>query len=107
MGKSKVFRLRNVPGDMDRLAATRLLCKLMGGIPEQDVHLSSLAWEVDRHSSSRTKTATLTFSTVPTSIKDRDTFFTDVALSSPLIIDDHFQGVTPLNDVPDHTHVYE
>ncbi|KAJ0108485.1 hypothetical protein J7T55_002089 [Diaporthe amygdali] len=109
--KPRVFRVRNLPAHVDRLSAVELLCQSINGITAQDVRLSSLAYDVDVWSWLRTKTATITLRMIPpvlTSIlNDGECTIAVPGLAKPLIIDHHFQGITPLNHVPDDEHKYE
>lgn len=109
--KPRVFRVRNLPAHVDRLSAVELLCQSIDGITAQDVRLSSLAYDVDVWSWLRTKTATITLRMIPpvlTSIlNDGECTIAVLGLAKPLIIDHHFQGITPLNHVPDDEHKYE
>lgn len=109
--KARVFRLRNLPGHVDRLSAVELLCQSVNGIAVQDVRISSLAFEVGVWSSSRTKVATMTLHSTPSalesSLKAGECTIKVPGLEKPLIVDHHFHGVTPLNHVPDGEHGYE
>lgn len=109
--KARVFRLRNLPGHVDRLSAVELLCAAIKGITAQDVQISSLAYDVDPWAWSRTQVATLIFHREPqalsSSLKGGECSFSVPGLEKPLIIDHHFQGITPLNHVPNYEHKYE
>lgn len=109
--KSRVFRVRNLPGHVDRLSAMELLCASIKGITAQDVQISSLAYDIDPWACSRTKVATLTFHKEPpalsSSLKGGEYHVSVSGLEKPLIIDHHFRGITPLNHVPDYEHTYE
>lgn len=109
--KPRVFRLRNIPGHMDRLSSVELLCESIKGITAQDVQISSLAYDVDPWAYSRTKVATLTFQREPPALssspKGGEYPISVSGLEKPLIIDHHFQGITPLNHVPDYEHKFE
>lgn len=109
--KPRVFRVQNLPSHVDRLSAVELLSQFINGITAQDIRLSSLAYDVDVWSWLRTKTATITLhmrSPDLTSILSHAECTISVpGLAKPLIIDHHFQGVTPLNHVPDNEHKYE
>lgn len=110
--KPRVFRLRNLPTHVDRLSVVELLCQSVEGITPQDVRISSLAHDVDVWSWLRTQTATVTFRTRPPALNSilvagGECTVPVPGLAKPLIIDDHFYGVTPLNHVPDDAHKYE
>lgn len=109
--KARVFRLRNLPWSLSSQAAVELLCQSINGITVQDVRISSLATEVGAGSSSKTKVATITFQReIPALVSSLKAGQCTIAVrgpEKPLILDHHFQGVTPLNDVPDAEHRYE
>lgn len=109
--KPRVFRVRNLPGHLDRLSAVEVLCAAIKGITAEDVQISSLAYDVDPWACSRTKVATLNFHREPPalglSLKGGEYPISVAGLEKPLIIDHHFQGITPLNHVPDYEHKYE
>lgn len=111
MEKSKVYRARNLPGHADRLAAIELLAQCVPDIALDDVQLGSLAFAVDPWSLSPTKTATLMFKTVPAVIginpNSTEWTFPVPGLESPIILDIHFYGLTPLNEVDISTHTNE
>lgn len=108
--KPRVFRLRNLPGHSDRLSATKLLSQSLG-IDEGDILISSLASDVDKRSHTRMKVATLTFQKLPLGINSRllagNFLINSLGLADPMMLDDRFQGVTPLNDVAQHRHTHE
>lgn len=109
--KSRVFRVRNLPAHVDRLSAVELLCQSIDGAAARDIRLSSLAYDVDVWSWLRTKTATITLHErlrdFHSSLSDGECAIPVPGLAKPLIIDHHFQGVTPLNHVPEDEHNYE
>lgn len=109
--KPRVFRLRNLPGHVDRLSAVDLLCKSVEGIAPQDVLISSLAYEADPWLRAPTKTATFVFRSHPpilsSALHGGECNLEVPGLEKPLIIDDHFQGVTPLNSPPEDRHKHE
>lgn len=109
--KPRVFRLRNLPAHVDRLSAVELLCGSIDGISAQDVRISSLAYDVDVWSWMRTKVATLTLnkghSVLNSMLNGGECTIPVPGLPKPLIMDHHFQGITPLNHVPDVEHKYE
>lgn len=107
----KVFRVRNLPHDVDRLEVRDMLHRYGEGMRDSNIRVFSLAGEVDRTSHLSTQTATITFEPLPACLEARPShadFTIDVFPQKlPLIIDEHFQGVTPLNNVPDHEHTHE
>ena len=107
----KVYRVRNLPGNVDRLAAASLIAQSMDGIQTDDVVLSSLALTIDPWTPSSTKTATVSFKKTPSPIASRpggpEWRLPGLGSQSPLIVDTHFRGFTPLNDVHSSTHEHE
>lgn len=110
--KPKVYRLRNLPGHVDRQLAAEILAQSLGDIAFQHIRIASLAHAVAEWSHVPTKTATVTFDKTPAIINaasaKEEWKIVVPALAKPLILDSHFQGVTPLNDVTEseHTHKY-
>lgn len=109
---SKVYRLRGIPEHLDRLDITRLLSDFLPDDGSSgDIHIASLAPSCDFSSLSPTKTATLTFSKLPSAVRDaafqREWSFSLPGLARPLVLDDTFFGLTSLNDVPRSQHKYE
>ncbi|CAG9947930.1 unnamed protein product [Clonostachys rosea f. rosea IK726] len=104
--KAKVYRLRNIPEHFDRLSAAEWLARTFGDVSLNDVQIHSLALSVDTWSPS--KTATATFRKIPLkidSIKNTPQCVIKIPeLARPLIVDDHFQGITPLNSVAKEAH---
>lgn len=109
--KPRVFRLRNLPAHVDRWSAVELLCQSVGDIAPQDVMISSLAYEAGPWLRARTQTATIAFrkppSTLTLGLHGGECTIAVPGLERPLIVDDHFQGVTPLNCLPEDEHKYE
>lgn len=109
--RARVFRVRNLPGHVDRLSAVELLCAAIKGLTAQDVQISSLACDVDPWAWSQAKVATLIFFREPpaltSSLNGGECSISVSGLERPLIIDHHFQGITPLNHVPEYEHKYE
>lgn len=101
--KSKVYRVRFLPDHVDRLKARDILGRHIEGVDEQDVQVFSLARDVHG-----TKTATVAFDKTPPGLQAHPSMEVEVsALRQPLIIDEEFEGVTPLNDVPKDEHTHE
>lgn len=109
--RPKVFRLQNVPPDLDRLATTELLARTIDeeNITTNDILIYSLADTVEPLKRWPTKVATLTFRKLPTQLREHKESwrFSVAGLSKPLILDTHFNGFTPLNDVGDFQHSHE
>ncbi|VUC32091.1 unnamed protein product [Clonostachys rosea] len=106
--KAKVYRLRNIPAHFDRLLAVEWLARTFGDVSQSDVQIHSLALSVDTWSTSPTKTATVTFGRMPFMLgsidNTRECVIQIPELARPLIVDDHFQGMTPLNSVAKEAH---
>ncbi|KAI1655243.1 hypothetical protein F4813DRAFT_368207 [Daldinia decipiens] len=109
--KTKVYRLRNLPGHVDRQSAAELVSAFIEGALPQDIRISSLAYAVDPWERPPTKTATLTFEKGdPTSLfnsNNGEWIFMNPALAKPLILDSHFRGLTPLNEIAPENHQYD
>jgi hypothetical protein len=109
---TKVFRLTGIPNHLDRLDVTKLLSDFLPeGSTPADIEIASLAPNCDFSSLSVAKTATLTFSRLPVAVQAnphlKEWSFPLRGLAKPLILDDSFYGLTPLNDVPLDQHQYE
>lgn len=99
-----VFRLRGCPAEHNREWLQRALSEAFGDILPQDIRLQSLAADADPLAG--TKTATLMFLTVPGLLKDGQPGQKQWKISS-FLLDTHFQGITPLNDVDQNVHTSE
>lgn len=109
--ESKVYRLRGIPEHLDRLGVARLVSRFIPDGDQRDVVVASLALSCEIWATPRTKTATLSFKKLPEAVS-RDPAagewpLPDLALAKPLLLDDAFFGLSPLNDVPEHEHRYE
>lgn len=109
--KAIVLRLRYIPGHLDRLEVVKLLSKSLKNVEEGDITIFSLALEVNTLSQMPKKVATLAFNSLPvpisSSLQAGDVRIEVPGLAMPLILDSHFRGITPLNEIPDHTHTNE
>ena len=110
VAKPRVYRLRRLPRDADRLRVIQILCRSMDGVAAEDVCIGSLADTVNPWEEP-TKTATLTFKRPPSALEGKGKNFElaveVVGLKRPLLLDAHFRGFTPLNDVVPGMHEYE
>lgn len=115
-GISRVFRLRYIPAHADdRQAVVRLLCQSIKGITANDVVVSSLADEIVNFHALKTlyRTATIVFSSKPPIVETllasntKEHAVPIPGLARPLLIDHHFQGLTPLNHLSDSEHRYK
>ena len=106
--KTKVFRLRNLPGHLDRLAAIELLSKSLGDVALDDIQIGSLAFSLDNWTHRPTKTATLVFKKTPaiiaSDLNGTEWHVPVPALEDVLILDHDFRGWTALNDVDPGQH---
>ncbi|KAI1371116.1 hypothetical protein F4677DRAFT_450684 [Hypoxylon crocopeplum] len=109
--KPKVYRLRGCPAHLDRLGATELLSRALGDVSPVDIRIQSLATTLDPRTRPPTKVATLMFRRLPALIEARqgdDEWKIPVdALEKPLLLDTHFLGMTPLNDVEREKHEFD
>jgi hypothetical protein len=108
---TKVYRLRNLPGHVDRQSAAELFASCFDDASPQHVLISSLAPAIDPWTRSPTKTATLIFKETPTAVHSHaisgEWRFPVPGLTKALILDHHFQGLTPLNEVNPGEHEHE
>lgn len=109
----KVYRLRNLPVRADRQLAVELLVACTIGVSPYQVRIASLAHVIDPWTRPSTKTATLTIADFDpnahsqlSSGPGQWTLHTP-GLAEPLILDYHFHGLTPLNDVDPEFHEYD
>lgn len=96
---------------MDITALQDALARGFSDISSDDVRIQSLATALDAWGSPPTKTATLTFATLPSAIKSNISQgqwkVGGLGLHDSLILDTHFLGLTPLNNVDPLKHGYE
>ena len=108
---SRVYRLKGIPEDLDRLEVAKLLADFLPSRDASNVTVASLSPSCDFWSRSTTKTATLTFSELPTHVHAAPSATEwQIHLSGlvdPLILDVAFRGLTPLNAVPPGDHQLE
>ncbi|KAK0724323.1 hypothetical protein B0H67DRAFT_102434 [Lasiosphaeris hirsuta] len=105
------FRLRGCPATVDEVALCDALAQAFGDIDPDDIHLQSLARAVDPWETPSTKTATLRFAKLPSVVQAQisrgEWKIEGSGLNNALILDSHFLGLTPLNDVGVHKHKYD
>ncbi|KAK3682785.1 hypothetical protein B0T22DRAFT_444952 [Podospora appendiculata] len=111
---SKVYRLRDIPSHLDRQDVARLLSGFLSGDgTPADITIASLAYSCDfwtRSGPQVAKTATLTFSKLPTVVAENPSatqWPLVLGLPRPMILDDNFYGLTPLNHVSSGQHEYD
>ncbi|KAI0117885.1 hypothetical protein GGR51DRAFT_500479 [Nemania sp. FL0031] len=106
--KRITYRLRRCPLDADAKRCATLLSLALPDTRPEMVRIHSLATNLNPWERPPTKIATLTFETTPTSLTgrlDRNEWILPVGeLEESLILDTHFLGFTPLNEVVDGTH---
>ncbi|KAI0179413.1 hypothetical protein GGR52DRAFT_305072 [Hypoxylon sp. FL1284] len=109
--KSRVYRLRRCPAHLDRLGATKLLSQALGDISFDDIQIQSLATDLDPRALPQTKVGTLVFRKLPKLIEEQgdknEWKVSVVALEQPLLLDVHFLGMTPFNDVKREQHEFD
>ncbi|VUC28080.1 unnamed protein product [Clonostachys rosea] len=102
---SKVYRATYLPEHVDRLAAAELLAGCIPGLEIGHIRVCSLATAVDSQSK---KTATVMFKTVPNALSEdlgqNKWEFRVFGLAIPVVLDIHFYGLTPLNDIHHTAH---
>ncbi|OTB00978.1 hypothetical protein M426DRAFT_14959 [Hypoxylon sp. CI-4A] len=109
--KPKVYRLRGCPGHFDKQDVTKLLSRELGDVASTDIEIQSLATELKPLARSPTKVATLMFYKLPALLereKGKNEWSIQVlALEEPLLLDTHFLGMTPFNDVESDKHEFD
>ncbi|KAH7017956.1 uncharacterized protein B0I36DRAFT_354284 [Microdochium trichocladiopsis] len=116
----QTYQLRNLPADVDRFAAARLLVAAVSDprLTSDDIDIHSLANTVDWDQKSQNKVATLSFKVIPEMCRSstvdsylqpqsREWKLTVPLLSEPLILDTHFEGFTVLNAIQESRHRFD
>ena len=105
------FRLRGCAASVDEAALCDALGRAFGDVSSDDIHIRSLATDFGPRETPPTKTATLTFAKLPSAIEAQieqgQWEIKDPGLNGTLILDTHFIGLTPLNDVKAQKHEYK
>ena len=105
-----VFRLRGLPNRITTLDGTAIfLSGTLGDTPTDSIRVFSLATTLSSHERPPSKVATVMFSTVPAMVAlgyDKNEWNIPPG-EGRLILDTHFNGMTPLNDVPPTDHLHE
>jgi hypothetical protein len=108
-----VFRVRGLPNDVKFLKDVASLLSLrLGDIPSDSIHVYSLATTLNYWEKPLSKVATVMFQALPSLIQNShgEKQWTILAKShsnvDDIILDTHFMGMTPLNDV-DSAHLFE
>lgn len=109
--ESKIYRLRGIPEHLDRLGVARLIGTFISDGDERDVNVASVALSCEIWAVTRYRVATLSFKKLPDAVRNNPTArewpLPVLALPRPLVLDDTFLGLSPLNDVSEHRHAYE
>ncbi|KAJ2992379.1 hypothetical protein NUW58_g2188 [Xylaria curta] len=110
-GTKLTFRLRRCPADANVKACAALLGLAFDDLDPEDIHIRSLAFSLDPWERPPTKTATLMFRKIPALLlKKASRCEWELAVESleePLILDTHFLGLTPLNDIESESHAFD
>lgn len=111
--ESKVYRLRHIPEHLDRHGVIQLVRTFIPGGELGDVDVKSLALAptCEAWSAPRFNVATLSFQKLPDAVSKNPTAgewsLRTPTLAKPLLLDDTFFGLCPLNHVPENEHQYE
>jgi hypothetical protein len=111
--KKTVFRVRGLPNHVTTHAEVgSLVAELLGISPASNVIVSSLATSLDYWETPRSKVSTIQLKVdspliVNFSASQQWHVPIDETGSKSLILDTHFLGFTPLNDVSPSTHIIE
>ncbi|KAL7815736.1 hypothetical protein V8C26DRAFT_103026 [Trichoderma gracile] len=109
--ETKVYRLRGIPTHLDRLGLAQLMQPFLPDGKLEDISVASLALSCDFWSRNPTQTATLTLRKLPNVVRAAaaagEWQLPVLALPKPLVLDDTFFGLTPLNDVPELQHQHD
>ncbi|OIW26426.1 hypothetical protein CONLIGDRAFT_472512 [Coniochaeta ligniaria NRRL 30616] len=117
----KVYRLRNLPSHVDRLEAAELFASAFHdfNLTAADLHIFSLASRIQDHDwvLRPTKVATLMFRKYSEALassydghghpENTEWKRRPAGFSEPLILEAHFGGLTPLNDVDPSQHTHD
>jgi len=109
----RVFRVRRLPNHVKTYAeAADLVSRRLGLSTPTDIHVASLATTLDYWETPPSKIATLQFKVTPSSLgRPVRPGEWEVSLggdnAGSLIIDTHFLGLTPLNNVDEALHELE
>jgi hypothetical protein len=106
-----VFRVDGLPNSTDsREDVATLLSQKLGDVTADSIHVFSLATTLYSWESSKPKVATVMFARPPGLLQSVDGDRWEIPSTNPdehLILDTHFMGMTPLNDVDAARHVSE
>jgi hypothetical protein len=103
------YRLRGCPATADEVALREGLARAFDDVAPDDIHIRSLA--LDLLGTPPTKIATLQFEKMPSIIETQATKgewkIEGHNLSGTLLLDTHFLGLTPLNEIKAQEHHFE
>ncbi|KAK4077032.1 uncharacterized protein Triagg1_3999 [Trichoderma aggressivum f. europaeum] len=109
--ETKVYRLRGIPAHLDRLGVTQLIQAFLPNGKLEDITVASLAMSCEFWIRNPTKIATLTLRKLPEVVRIAPAAgewqLPVLALPKPLILDDKFYGLTPLNEVKESHHQFD
>ncbi|KAH8900918.1 hypothetical protein GQ53DRAFT_608318, partial [Thozetella sp. PMI_491] len=107
----KVYRLRSIPSDVETCASVASLVAESLGLPSaSDVVVSSLATTLDYWETPLSKVSTIQFKVVPPFLGhpvSASEWSVPLENGGSLILDTHFLGFTPLNNVAPAQHVLD
>ncbi|KAK1751162.1 hypothetical protein QBC47DRAFT_392355 [Echria macrotheca] len=107
------FRLRKIPGHLTTTAEVTSLLSAFTGLPKSQIVAFSVATACDALRDPPTKVATVRFLASPDSIKRKTPVregewrLTRSSGAGELLLDSHFEGLTPLNDVATSEHMID
>ncbi|KAI1394448.1 uncharacterized protein F4822DRAFT_424925 [Hypoxylon trugodes] len=108
VSKPKVYRLRGCPDNLNKRGLAELLSLAFGDVTPTDIQIQSLATSLDPWTRPPTKVGTLMFHRLPVLIEAHiDNNEWKIPTNGPeksLLLDSHFLGMTPLNDVEKGEH---
>lgn len=110
--KAKTYRIRQLPCILayPRQVAS-FLSSVVPGLLAEDVRVFSLARNLNPLEIPATKIATVMFHRVPPTFDTDDSEWViagqPAGLVRDILVDTHFQGFTPLNEVPEDEHDME
>ncbi|KAI1126995.1 hypothetical protein F5Y10DRAFT_278419 [Nemania abortiva] len=101
--RSLVYRVRRLPEEVVSCIEAASFLGTALHLPSSDVHICSLATVTPSPWSPATRTATAMFETVPQVIHDEPSsdewVFRHFDTKKTMLLDSHFRGLTPLNDI--------
>ena len=109
--KSRTYRVSELPAGVDIHHVATLLSRFPNIGPPERIRVHSLASSLHEWDLPATKVATITFTQPPEAFADGKTEWPLeghwAGLAHNIIVDSHFLGLTPLNEVDAQKHVIE